>query len=114
MPTVRVEPKVWFSAERTYLHWSKLAMVFAASAAVLMSCGDDAASAVCGFVVGTASFVILAYSLFKQVRRSQALKAGSRAYVPMEVFADRRGSLLLATCLTTVVMSLVGIQAFGA
>mmetsp|Transcript_29581 Transcript_29581/g.74302 ORF Transcript_29581/g.74302 Transcript_29581/m.74302 type:complete len:203 (+) Transcript_29581:142-750(+) len=37
MKTARVDPKAWFSAERTFLHWAKISVVFAASAALLLA-----------------------------------------------------------------------------
>eukprot|EP00444_Apocalathium_aciculiferum_P030884 CAMPEP_0183445478 /NCGR_PEP_ID=MMETSP0370-20130417/96342_1 /TAXON_ID=268820 /ORGANISM="Peridinium aciculiferum, Strain PAER-2" /LENGTH=204 /DNA_ID=CAMNT_0025636057 /DNA_START=81 /DNA_END=695 /DNA_ORIENTATION=- len=42
MQAVRVDPKVWFSAERTFLHWAKIAVVFAASATLLITSAGSA------------------------------------------------------------------------
>jgi len=33
----KIEPKAWFSAERTFLHWAKIAMVFATMSALQLS-----------------------------------------------------------------------------
>mmetsp|Transcript_3512 Transcript_3512/g.4713 ORF Transcript_3512/g.4713 Transcript_3512/m.4713 type:complete len:206 (+) Transcript_3512:124-741(+) len=37
MHAVRVDPKIWFSAERTFLHWAKISVVFAAAATLLIT-----------------------------------------------------------------------------
>mmetsp|Transcript_167071 Transcript_167071/g.531401 ORF Transcript_167071/g.531401 Transcript_167071/m.531401 type:complete len:175 (+) Transcript_167071:72-596(+) len=52
MQAVRVDPKVWFSAERTFLHWAKIAVVFAASATLLIT---SAGSAPRGVTYGVAT-----------------------------------------------------------
>mmetsp|Transcript_101358 Transcript_101358/g.182941 ORF Transcript_101358/g.182941 Transcript_101358/m.182941 type:complete len:115 (+) Transcript_101358:32-376(+) len=113
MPTVRVEPKVWFSAERTFLHWAKLAIVFATSSALLLSNSSSAGSDICGLIVGLASLAILGHAGRIQMKRSRALESGGKIFVPVEDFADRKGALLLATCLTTVVLGLVAVPAMG-
>mmetsp|Transcript_116749 Transcript_116749/g.326602 ORF Transcript_116749/g.326602 Transcript_116749/m.326602 type:complete len:207 (+) Transcript_116749:138-758(+) len=42
----RVDPKVWFSAERTFLHWAKISVVFAAAAALLLGVASASAGVV--------------------------------------------------------------------
>eukprot|EP00931_Biecheleriopsis_adriatica_P123491 TRINITY_DN98534_c0_g1_i1.p1 TRINITY_DN98534_c0_g1~~TRINITY_DN98534_c0_g1_i1.p1 ORF type:complete len:115 (-),score=22.34 TRINITY_DN98534_c0_g1_i1:89-433(-) len=113
MPTVRVEPKVWFSAERTFIHWMKLSIVFAVSAALLLATSKSTSADICSLIVGIASFAILAHAGRKSYKRFKAFKSGGKQYVPIEDFADRSGAILLATCLTTVVLGMVLIPAFG-
>ncbi|CAE7229213.1 unnamed protein product [Symbiodinium necroappetens] len=113
MPTVKVEPKVWFSTERTFIHWAKLSTVFAATAAVMMASSRSAATDVCGLVVGSASLVLLFHACLKQWKRNRIFKSGGKQYVRVEEFADRFGAILLACSLTTVVFGLVAIPAVG-
>mmetsp|Transcript_11568 Transcript_11568/g.21934 ORF Transcript_11568/g.21934 Transcript_11568/m.21934 type:complete len:115 (+) Transcript_11568:58-402(+) len=113
MPTVRVEPKVWFSTERTFIHWAKLATVFAATAAVLTASSSSSATDLCGLVVGAASVILLFHACVKQWKRNRIFKSGGKQFVRVEDFADRVGALLLACSLTCVVFGLVAIPALG-
>eukprot|EP00434_Breviolum_minutum_P019054 symbB.v1.2.016798.t1/scaffold1270.1/size227213/10 len=106
MVVVKLEPKVWFSTERTFIHWAKLATVFAAASAVLLTTGETAAVYLSGLVVSFASVAILLHACVKQWKRNRTFKAGGKM-ARVEDFADRGGAILLASCLTLVVIGMV-------
>ena len=68
--------QVWFSTERTFIHWAKLSTVFAAAAAVLLTTGQGRAVAVAGLVVSVASVAILVHACVKQYQRNRSFRAG--------------------------------------
>ncbi|CAJ1355651.1 unnamed protein product [Effrenium voratum] len=106
MPAVRLEPKVWFSTERTFIHWAKLATVFAGAAAVLLTSSSSPAATISGLIVSLASVAILAHACLKQWRRNRIFKSGGKM-VRVEDFADQAGALLLACCLTVVLLGML-------
>mmetsp|Transcript_109008 Transcript_109008/g.307239 ORF Transcript_109008/g.307239 Transcript_109008/m.307239 type:complete len:124 (-) Transcript_109008:251-622(-) len=111
MATVRVEPKVWFSAERTFLHWGKISMVFATIASGLaMQFHNGAAftDAVCAIVMGVAAFFVLIYAYRRHVRRTCALATGGQSAISTQDFADTKGAVLLAGLLTVAVLAMLG------
>ncbi|CAK9053920.1 unnamed protein product [Durusdinium trenchii] len=106
MVVVKLEPKVWFSTERTFIHWAKLATVFAAASAVLLTSGQSTEVSISGLVVSFASLLILIHAVVKQVRRNRAFREGGQT-AKLEDFADRSGAILLAGCLTLVVIGML-------
>merc|ERR1712039_78412 len=99
-------------AERTFLHWARVAEIFAAASATILA-GAHAADLSgqfligCGMVCGLCSAVVLIHAYRKHVRRAEALSVGRSETIRPEDFADRRGAYLLVTCLTLVVGMLV-------
>eukprot|EP00411_Alexandrium_monilatum_P115095 CAMPEP_0175673666 /NCGR_PEP_ID=MMETSP0097-20121207/21316_1 /TAXON_ID=311494 /ORGANISM="Alexandrium monilatum, Strain CCMP3105" /LENGTH=143 /DNA_ID=CAMNT_0016980325 /DNA_START=52 /DNA_END=480 /DNA_ORIENTATION=- len=112
MALVKVDPKAWFSTERTFLHWARLAQAFAAICALLLAAWPMTPFVVCGAAVpGMAAIALLLHAYRQHRRRAQALSLGRGAR--LEDFADRKGTLLLATSLTTVFVILVAATAAG-
>lgn len=70
---VRIEPKVYFAAERTFLSWLSIGMILGATATTLLNYGNRSALvASIGFFV-TAVFT-MSYAVFKYVRRTLAIR----------------------------------------
>lgn len=70
---VRIEPKVYFAAERTFLSWLSIGMILGATASALLNYGSRSALvASIGFFV-SALFTI-AYAIFKFLRRTLAIR----------------------------------------
>ncbi|KAI0461234.1 vacuolar transporter chaperone [Komagataella kurtzmanii] len=90
---IRVEPKVYFATERTYLSWLSIAMIIGGTATLLLSYGDKVSFiASIGFFI-TATVTIL-YSLgvylwrVVNIRRKRAIR-----------YDDQLGPRCIAACL---------------
>lgn len=80
---VRIEPKVYFATERTYLHWLSIGMILGATAMTLLNYGNKSSlTASIGFFI-TALFV-LCYSTYRylwrvvMVREKKAVQYGDK------------------------------------
>lgn len=70
---IRIEPKVYFAAERTFLSWLSIGMILGATATTLLNYGDRSSLvAAVGFFI-TALFT-LSYSIYKYVARTLAIR----------------------------------------
>ncbi|GBL52327.1 vacuolar transporter chaperone [Candidozyma auris] len=70
---IRIEPKVYFAAERTFLSWLSIGMILGATATTLLNYGDKSSLvAAVGFFI-TALFT-LSYSIYKYVARTLAIR----------------------------------------
>lgn len=70
---IRIEPKVYFAAERTFLSWLSIGMILGATASALLNYGDRSALvAAVGFFI-TALFV-MTYAVYKYVARTLAIR----------------------------------------
>ncbi|GMM33832.1 Vtc4 protein [Saccharomycopsis crataegensis] len=100
---VRIEPKVYFATERTFLSWLSIAMVLGATATTLLSYGGSGASLVSsiGFFVSAILTIIYATVLYiwrvYQVREKKATDYTDRVGP-----AGICGLLMISTFLTFV------------
>lgn len=70
---IRIEPKVYFAAERTFLAWLSIGMILGATATALLNFGDKSSIvAAVGFFI-TALFT-LTYSIIKYIGRTIAIR----------------------------------------
>jgi uncharacterized membrane protein YidH (DUF202 family) len=65
---VKVDPKAWFTNERTFLHWLNMSMIISAA-------GIAAAPAV-GYTVSFVSIGVIGLSLYKYAKRMRELDRG--------------------------------------
>ncbi|CDR47839.1 CYFA0S38e00452g1_1 [Cyberlindnera fabianii] len=62
---VRVEPKVYFATERTFLSWISIALILSATTTTLLSFGDRISlAAAVGFFITTVSTVVYAFAMY--------------------------------------------------
>lgn len=99
---IRIEPKVYFATERTYLHWLSIGMILGATAMALLNYGrKSSVTASIGFFVS--ALFVLSYSTFKYVWRVLMI----REKKPVD-YADKFGpnmicALIAAATFTTFV-----------
>ncbi|KAJ1674530.1 hypothetical protein EV182_003095 [Spiromyces aspiralis] len=70
---VRVEPKVFFANERTFLSWLNFSIVLGSLALGLLNFGDTT-SRIAGFVFTTISMVVMLYALFLFQWRAERIR----------------------------------------
>lgn len=99
---IRIEPKVYFATERTYLHWLSIGMILGATAMALLNYGrKSSVTASIGFFIS--ALFVLSYSTFKYVWRVLMI----REKKPVD-YADKFGpnmicALIAAATFTTFV-----------
>ena len=76
---VRVEPKVFFATERTYLAWLEFAVVLAGGAGLLLNFGDGVAlTAAFGFVIVACLTLLYGLGVYlwrvRSIRRRRAVR----------------------------------------
>lgn len=70
---VRIEPKVYFAAERTFLSWLSIGMILGATATALLNFGNKSSLvASVGFFI-TALFTMM-HAIYKYIRRTLAIR----------------------------------------
>lgn len=70
---VRIEPKVYFAAERTFLSWLSIGMILGATATTLINYGSQSAlTASIGFFLS--ALFVMGYASFKYIRRTLAIR----------------------------------------
>lgn len=70
---IRIEPKVYFAAERTFLSWLSIGMILGATATALLNYGDKSSLvAAVGFFI--TAFFTLSYSIYKYIERTLAIR----------------------------------------
>ncbi|CDK24939.1 unnamed protein product [Kuraishia capsulata CBS 1993] len=90
---IRVEPKVYFATERTYLSWLSIAMIFGATGHTLLSYGDAVSLlASVGFYLTAALTIVYASGMYvwrcHAIRRKRAVR-----------YDDQIGPRVLCGCL---------------
>lgn len=89
---VRVEPKVYFATERTFLSWLEFSIILGSIAAALINFGDNVslASAIAFTIVAVAALLysVVIYTLRVQMIRKRTAQVGGRYY-------DKYGTSLL-------------------
>ena len=91
---IKTDPKAWFAAERTCLHWMSASMLLAVSAATL----DGLVKYAC--IVTAASLAL--YSFYRYSQRVQAF--GNQSVVSNSVFNEILGPLVLSTALSCILL----------
>lgn len=97
---VRVEPKVYFATERTFLSWLEFSIIIGSIAATLMNFGDNAslASALGFTLVAAAALIysVVMYALRVDMIRKRRAQVGGRYY-------DKYGTSVLCFALLGVI-----------
>lgn len=90
---IRIEPKVYFAAERTFLSWLSIGMILGATAMALLNYGKNSAlTASIGFFI-TALFT-MTYATYKYVWRTIAIREKK-----IVDYADRFGPNMICVCI---------------
>mmetsp|Transcript_18350 Transcript_18350/g.33252 ORF Transcript_18350/g.33252 Transcript_18350/m.33252 type:complete len:114 (+) Transcript_18350:69-410(+) len=105
MVSVKLDPKVYFSVERTFLHWARLAAILAASAVALAANANNMVSGLGAVLVAVAASILLCHSIRRHNQRLSALAA--RTTSNKEEFGDRKGAKLVAACTTLATVGVV-------
>ncbi|KAL3488573.1 VTC domain-containing protein [Aspergillus germanicus] len=71
---VRVEPKVYFAAERTFLSWLEFSILLGTIAATLLNFGDDYITFACSWAFTILAAVALIYSLMLYIWRVDKIR----------------------------------------
>ncbi|KAL2843225.1 VTC domain-containing protein [Aspergillus pseudodeflectus] len=71
---VRVEPKVYFAAERTFLSWLEFSILLGTIAATLLNFGDDYITFACSWAFTILAAVALIYSLVLYIWRVDKIR----------------------------------------
>ncbi|KAI9701796.1 MAG: vacuolar transporter chaperone [Candelina mexicana] len=105
---VRVEPKVYFAAERTLLAWLEFSIIISSIAATLLNFGDDVSlSAAWGFTIVACAALIYSMVLYLvRVDGIRKRKAGSR-------YHDKFGPTFLCVGLGVAVVINFGVRFAG-
>eukprot|EP00304_Pavlova_gyrans_P002559 CAMPEP_0206047332 /NCGR_PEP_ID=MMETSP1466-20131121/20950_1 /ASSEMBLY_ACC=CAM_ASM_001126 /TAXON_ID=44452 /ORGANISM="Pavlova gyrans, Strain CCMP608" /LENGTH=383 /DNA_ID=CAMNT_0053422343 /DNA_START=11 /DNA_END=1162 /DNA_ORIENTATION=+ len=73
---VKIEPKVFFANERTFLHWMHMCVTLAAVAMAIMAAGgDEPGLALPGLILSVLSGMFIIYAWYMFMWRGEALKA---------------------------------------
>lgn len=90
---VRIEPKVYFAAERTFLSWLSIGMILGATASALLNYGSKSAViASIGFFIS--ALFTMTYSIYKYVRRTLAIREKKTSQ-----YADSFGPNMICACI---------------
>lgn len=65
---IKVDPKAWFTNERTFLHWLNMSMIISAASIAAVSS--------IGYAVSLISFAIIGVACYKYARRYRELTLG--------------------------------------
>ena len=91
---VKVDPKVFFANERTFLAWLHMALILGGMAIAIITFSGDSASAIYGLVLLPVSIAFILYALSQYYVRAQAMR--QREPGPYD---DRNGPMALGTIL---------------
>ncbi|KAL7747553.1 GTPase regulator Nrf1 [Sorochytrium milnesiophthora] len=72
---VRVEPKVFFANERTFLSWLQFTVMLGGLSVGLLNLGSDRVSRISGVVFTTIAMGIMLYALYLYLWRAQKIRA---------------------------------------
>lgn len=95
---IRVEPKVFFANERTFLSWLNFALVLGGLALSLLNFGD-AVGQIAGILFTTIALAVMIYALF--VFQWRAEKIRNREPGPYD---DRTGPIILVSVITVATL----------
>ncbi|OJJ01368.1 hypothetical protein ASPVEDRAFT_82892 [Aspergillus versicolor CBS 583.65] len=71
---IRVEPKVYFAAERTFLSWLEFSILLGTIAATLLNFGDDYITFACSWAFTVLAAIALVYSLMLYIWRVDKIR----------------------------------------
>lgn len=104
---VRIEPKVYFANERTFLSWVHFSIFLGGIGAALVGLGDGKARA-SGFIFGITSILLSAYALYLYYWRAKNIREGSTG--PYE---DQFGPLLVVIIFIFAMIANMTFVAYG-
>jgi uncharacterized membrane protein YidH (DUF202 family) len=87
---IPVNPKGYFANERTFLHWINLTVIIGGVGIGLLNFGDSMAQ-ISGLVFSFFSIIIMFYSLYKYLQRSDLLEKKQKG----NDYMDEKGSIAL-------------------
>eukprot|EP00611_Tribonema_gayanum_P009198 TRINITY_DN1895_c0_g1_i5.p1 TRINITY_DN1895_c0_g1~~TRINITY_DN1895_c0_g1_i5.p1 ORF type:complete len:181 (-),score=44.99 TRINITY_DN1895_c0_g1_i5:72-614(-) len=106
--SVKVEPKVFFSNERTFIAWMHVSVTMATIATAIISFGDrNPWSELYGLILLPVAIAFVVYSLYQYMRRARLIR--HRAPGPYE---DNVGPTVLATMLMVAIILNVTIKLY--
>ncbi|KZP00613.1 SPX-domain-containing protein [Calocera viscosa TUFC12733] len=105
---VRVEPKVYFANERTFLKWQSFAILISAIATALLNFvpADDTAGIISAGAFTAAALTAIAYSALLYVWRAKKLQKGEAS----SVYYDKYGPTVLCGVLLAATLLNVGLR----
>ncbi|BEI83776.1 hypothetical protein CcaverHIS002_0403800 [Cutaneotrichosporon cavernicola] len=95
---VRVEPKVFFANERTFLSWLHFAVVLGGLAVGLLNFGTDKVGHIAAAMYTVIAVGVMIYALVVYQRRARAIRTRSGA-----PYDDRLGPTILCVCLLAAI-----------
>ncbi|KAG5191714.1 hypothetical protein JKP88DRAFT_271253 [Tribonema minus] len=105
---VKVEPKVFFSNERTFIAWMNMAVTLSTIAMAIVAFADhNPWSQVYGLVLMPVAVAFVLYALYQYMRRAKLIR--QRAPGPYE---DNVGPTVLATMLMVAIILNVTIKLY--
>ncbi|KAG8912511.1 vacuolar transporter chaperone, partial [Tulasnella sp. 417] len=107
---VRIEPKVIFATERTFLKWLEITVLIGSIATTLLNFNDghDRTGLICASIFTLAALVAILYSCIIFVRRALALR--KREGVVTGVYYDKWGPTILCLILGGAIVTNVGMR----
>eukprot|EP00403_Amphidinium_massartii_P035258 CAMPEP_0178438118 /NCGR_PEP_ID=MMETSP0689_2-20121128/35395_1 /TAXON_ID=160604 /ORGANISM="Amphidinium massartii, Strain CS-259" /LENGTH=133 /DNA_ID=CAMNT_0020060445 /DNA_START=8 /DNA_END=409 /DNA_ORIENTATION=- len=102
---VKIDEKVWFSVERTFLHWARLAAILATSAIALATRSESIETGIAAAVVALVGAVVLFWSMRRHQQRLKGLTDGKVQNI--EDYSDRKGAVFLAASMTLALLAVV-------
>lgn len=104
---VRVEPKVYFAAERTFLSWLEFSIILGGIAATLLNFGVDSVSLGSSWAFTILAAAALVYSLFLYIWRVDKIR--KRRDVK-RVYYEKWGPTVLSVGLVVIVLVNFGMR----
>ncbi|KAJ5572303.1 Vacuolar transporter chaperone (Vtc4) [Penicillium sp. DV-2018c] len=104
---IRVEPKVYFAAERTFLSWLEFSIILGGIAATLLNFGSDSATLISSWAFTILAAGALVYSLFLYIWRVDKIR--KRRDVK-RVYYERWGPTVLSLGLVVIIMINFGLR----
>ncbi|CAI7622859.1 unnamed protein product [Penicillium glandicola] len=98
---VRVEPKVYFAAERTFLSWLEFSIILGGIAATLLNFGTDSATLISSWAFTILAAGALVYSLFLYIWRVDKIR--KRRDVK-RVYYERWGPTVVSIGLVVIIL----------
>ncbi|KAJ5503624.1 hypothetical protein N7463_006498 [Penicillium fimorum] len=98
---IRVEPKVYFAAERTFLSWLEFSIILGGIAATLLNFGSDSATLVSSWAFTILAAGALVYSLFLYIWRVDKIR--KRRDVK-RVYYERWGPTVVSIGLVVIIL----------
>ncbi|KKK13425.1 hypothetical protein ARAM_000887 [Aspergillus rambellii] len=104
---VRVEPKVYFAAERTFLSWLEFSILLGTIAATLLNFGEDYITFACSWAFTILAAIALVYSLMLYVWRVDKIR--KRRDVK-RVYYEKWGPTIVGVGLVAIMLANFGLR----